>query len=192
MGSARRLGRADALRVASLVLAAMVVVGAVIVVLGLALPREWHVERAVLISATPAEIHTVVSDLERWDEWAQGQDGRGDTVVTLGPVTRGQGARLRWQSPSASGEVTIVESDPARGVVFELRRNTEPSSRAAVRYEPKLATTEVTWTDRGTLEPIWGALMRDFVQTELEAHLQTGLARLKAIVEARAPAAPPP
>ena len=34
------------------------------------LPREWRVERHVVINATPQRVHALLFDLKRWQDWS--------------------------------------------------------------------------------------------------------------------------
>jgi uncharacterized membrane protein len=186
--------RRGMLPVIQIVLLAVLGVALLLVVIGAILPRNWRVERSIMINAPARAVHDAVSDLEHWSEWAQWDRAALSPRNELGEPRSGAGATLRWHGQGRSGETTgevrIVESDPARGVWFEHRLSGAEPSRAALLYAPKPGVTEVTWRDEGELPPIVGGLFLDYFQTRLAEHMNEGLARLKQLVEHGTPATP--
>jgi hypothetical protein len=182
-GSGKRLELPEARRVISIVLGSLVAVALIIATIGAILPRTWSVERSILINAPASSVHEITSDLEYWDDWAE-WDRQDRPVSELGPLRSGTGASLHFSAGGvAAGRVRIVRSDVERGVSFEIELDGGRTSQAAISYTPRLAATEVTWRDTGTLPPIIGPLMRDLVETRLAGHIDVGLARLKDLVE---------
>ncbi|HVZ33177.1 MAG TPA: hypothetical protein VG963_12175, partial [Polyangiaceae bacterium] len=107
--------------------------------------------------------------------------------------------RANRAGEGSTGEVRITRSDPHAGVWFESRTGDGPPSQAVLTYVEHPGVTLVTWQDRGLLPRIVGGLFRDQFQKNLAAHMETGLERLKDLVEHRGPedttdetSAPPP
>lgn len=175
--------------VLQIVLGALIAVALVILGLGALLPRGWHVERSIMIHAPPSAVHAWVSDLRHWPRWAQWNSTALFPQNRVGDPSAGPGATLTWtgtrpgSNEETRGTVRIVESDPARGVAFEIQVQDEPPSSAALRYEPGPGVTLVQWTDRGRLPPVVGGLLLDEYQQRLGRHMEQGLTRLKDLVE---------
>jgi hypothetical protein len=174
-------------RVAQIVIGVLMLTGLLLAGLGALLPRRWHVEQRVLINAPPEAIHTWVADLRHWPEWAQWNQADLAPKNAVSSPSTGEGAKLTWHgrggSDAASGEVRILRSDPVLGVWFEHRTSGSDPSQAQISYVPHPGVTEVVWRDEGLLPPIVGGLFLDLFQKRLERHMESGLARLKDLVE---------
>lgn len=174
-------------RVAQIVIGVLMLTGLLLTGLGALLPRHWYVEESVMINAPPAIIHAWVSDLGHWPEWAQWNQADLAPKNQLSGPSTGAGARLTWYGRGGgeptSGEVRIVRSDPALGVWFENRTSGGEPSKAQVTYVPRPGVTEVIWRDEGQLPPIVGGLFLDLFQKRLGKHMESGLERLKELIE---------
>jgi hypothetical protein len=182
-------------RVFQIVIGVVVLVTLLIVGVGALLPRRWHVEQSILINAPAASVHAWVSDLRRWPRWAQWNQADLWPRDQVGDTSMGTGATLRWYGRAngagevSSGEVKIIKSEQNAGVWFENRTgNASEPSHASVTYVEHPGVTLVTWEDRGSLPPIVGGLFLDQFQKRLAEHMETGLERLKDLVELGDPA----
>jgi uncharacterized membrane protein len=181
-------------RVLQIVIGVVVLVTLLIVGVGALLPHTWHVEQSILINAPATSVHAWVSDLKRWPRWAQWNQADLWPRDQVGEPSAGTGASLHWYGRAngagevSTGEVRIVKSEPTAGVWFENRTgNAREPSRASVTYVERPGVTLVTWEDRGSLPPVVGGLFLDQFQKRLAEHMETGLERLKDLVELRAP-----
>lgn len=165
----------------------------VLVVVGLALPRRWRVERSVVIDAPSTRIHPFLNDLRRWQEWAAWTRELDPQVRNAyeGPQD-GLGAKWSWMGPQMGrGRMEIVATDPAVGLtVDEAIESDEVNAKSVFTYAPVGASTKVTWVDEGTLPPVVGGYFRGMIEELLGGHFEKGLAKLKGLVEALPP--PPP
>ncbi|MEW6434482.1 MAG: SRPBCC family protein [Myxococcota bacterium] len=164
------------------------------VAVGSLLPRQWRVERSVVIAAPPERIHPFLDDLRRWPEWAAWNKEMDSKVVwTYGGPDRGVGARWAWNGPvMGKGRMEIVASDPVKGLrIDEAIESETVNAHARFDFAPEGAGTKVTWIDEGTLPPVVGGFFRGMIEDMLNQHFSTGLAKLKAAVEALPPPAPP-
>lgn len=150
------------------------------------------VSRTVEISAPPARVWELVSDLpgmgafspeNRGGRWVRG-DGPQVGAVFVG--RNGGGAR-RWSTRS-----TVVRSDPAQAFAFDVVSIGLPVARWSYELEPTTAGSRLTesWEDRrGRLLRLVGALLTgvgdraEFTATSIE-HTLT---RVKAAAEADHP-----
>ncbi len=168
---------------------AVVAVAALLLVSGLVLPREWDVEKSILIHADAAHIHPFVDDLQQWSKWAHTTHPDPSLEVTFSGPEHGVGAARHYRGQRAgTGTTTIVRADAQEGVWFESRINSDtPNADGSVKYETRGSSTNVTWRDHGSLPFIIGGFMRDSVERGLDAHMEQGLTRLKDLAEGRTP-----
>ncbi len=166
---------------------AVVVVMASGVMVGVALPRRFSVERSVVIEGPPARIHPYLASLRRWPEWSPWTKERDPQArFSLAGPEEGVGASRSWIGPVVGrGQVAIVEADPRTGVTLEEQVESEtPNAVGRIRYAPEGTSTRVTWTDQGTLPAAAGGFFRGRVERSLGLDMERGLAKLKAQVEA--------
>src|SRR5262245_46587188 len=88
-------------------------------VIGLVLPNHYQLKRSVTISAAPPAVHTFVSDLKKWPDWAPWQDEDPTIKVTYGPKTSGVGASQTWTGKSGDGRLAFTKCDD-QGVAFDM------------------------------------------------------------------------
>ena len=159
-----------------------------VVVVGLLLPREWHVETSVEIEAEVAEIHALVADVERWEAWmfdpaVQPEDMQVETE----PVDGGVGSTILWAGKGSKGAITIVEADPAKGIRWDGKIETdEVNNHGHISYEAlDGGLVRVTLTDEGTLPPVFGGYFVLVMNSGLSQHFTAALGRLEAAAEGR-------
>jgi hypothetical protein len=171
---------------------AMGVVGlvGVAIAVGLALPRTWRVERAIVIEAPTERIVPAISTLRRWQNWAPW--ARTDPKAVhhfVGPES-GVGARWQWTGPTLGpGALTIVAAAPTAVDLEAALASEDVNARQRFTFVPEGDGTRVTWVDEGTL-PRLGGFFTSSVEARLSRQLEVGLSNLKAVVE-REPAPRP-
>ncbi len=148
-------------------------------------PREVHVEREIIIDATPQEIFPYLSDLKKaqvWSPWAEMDPNTENTYTgTMGEV----GSSMKWSSEiTGKGTQTISEIRPFELVKTDLDFEGQGPAVATLNLTPQGAGTKVVWgldADMGN-NPIgrWMGLAMDSM---LGPDYEKGLAKLKATVE---------
>ena len=144
------------------------------------LPSSFSVERTIQIKAPPSTIHPLVGDLKRWPAWEPWAKDDPTIVTRLGTTTRGVGAFQSWTGASGDGELVFTASSPERGVEYDLTFNKSFASRAALRYYPNAAGTEVMWVMQGDVG--WDPVSRYFalaMDAMVGPMFETGLRSLK-------------
>jgi hypothetical protein len=174
------------LKIAGLGFAALVVVLGVV---GLFLPRQWHVEQVVVINATPEHIHPLVNDLKQWPTWAAWNKEM-DPVVKweYGGPSSGVGAWWSWDGPQMGhGKMTITQSDVGSGVWIDemIENDKEVNAKGSITWTVESGGTKVTWVDEGTLPPVIGGYFVGMIESMLNGHFGKGLKNLKAVAEQR-------
>ncbi len=173
---------------------ALVGLAGLIVLIGLVLPRTWHVERSIVINAASHRIHPFISNLHEWQAWSVWSK-------ELDPQVRnsfegeqdGVGAKWSWLGPKMGrGRVEIESSDPRFGVELDEAIESETvNAHGRFSYSAEGKATRVRWQDEGMLPPVLGGYFRGSVEEQLKAAFQTGLEELKRKVEALPPEATP-
>jgi hypothetical protein len=159
-----------------------------LVVVGLFLPRQWHVEQTVVINAGPEHIHPLVDDLKEWQSWAAWTKAMDPEVkYDYSAKASGEGAWWSWAGPKMGrGKMTITKSDQATGVwVDEMIEADEVNAKGALTWTREGEATRVKWVDEGTLPPVIGGYFVGFINKMLAENFQTGLKNLKAVAEKR-------
>ncbi len=170
----------------------VVVVVVVFILVGFSLPKDYSVERSVVIRAEPAAIHTLVGELRSWDRWTPWQEADPTIVTTFGGITAGVGANQSWTGKSGGGELTFTQCSPETGVLYDMSFDEgKYVSIGALDYRVTDGGTEVTWRMAGEMgaNPIsryFGAMMDAMVGPLFEQ----GLNKLKTEAEALPPMEP--
>jgi hypothetical protein len=174
---------------------------AVLVGVGLFLPRTWHVERSVVINASPEHIHPLVNELKAWQSWAAWNNEMDPEVkYEYGGPAAGVGGWWSWNGPKMGhGKMTITKSDVNSGVWVDemIETDSEVNAHGSLTWTQEGGGTKVTWVDEGLLPPVLGGYGVGFIEKMLGEHFQTGLDNLKVQAEKRraeveaAQAAPP-
>lgn len=166
---------------------------AVLVVVGLFLPRQWHVEQTVVINAKPEHIHPLVDDLKEWQSWAAWTKAMDPEVkYEYSAQSAGVGAWWSWAGPKMGrGKLTITKSDVATGVWVDemIETDKEVNAKGSLTWTAEGEGTKVKWVDEGTLPPVIGGYFVGMIEKMLAGNFQTGLQNLKAVAEKRQAAA---
>ncbi len=156
-------------------------------IVGLLLPSQTHVERSILIEASPAEIFPHLDSLRAFNAWSPWAQEAADTRYEFSGPDNGVGARMRWDSEQAgvgSGTQEIVASEPGRRVVTELNFGEQGQGIATWTLSETGAVTRVDWAfDTEFGWDILGRYAGLFLDGLIGAEYETGLQRLKQLVE---------
>jgi hypothetical protein len=173
----------------AIILAVLIVL---FVLVGLTLPKDYNVERSVVIQAEPAVIHTLVGDLNAWEQWTPWVEADPTIKTTFGDKTTGVGASQTWTGDSGSGRLTFTQCSPDTGVLYDMSfEEGKYVSIGALDYKVVGGGTEVTWRMAGEMggNPIsryFAAMMDAMVGPMFEK----GLDKLKSASEAIPPMEP--
>ncbi|GAA5191683.1 SRPBCC family protein [Ferrimonas gelatinilytica] len=162
----------------------LLIVITVLVILGLALPRDFRVYREIEIAAPPESIYPYLNELFLWPLWAPWSDP--NTRFTIGTPASGIGAQQSWEDDSGGGQMTIVASDPRFGIRYEIRYGNSakvyPAQVGFQRVAPE--QTRVYWQMEGEIDsPIVGPFLALLTGTMIGDPFEQGLSKLKWLVE---------
>jgi hypothetical protein len=125
------------------------IVGILIVVVGVGfiLPSQIHVERDIVIDATPAELFPLVSDFNAWDAWSPW--ALRDPNATMEVPGSGLGQTMTWSSENpevGQGSQTITEITAPHYVKTHLDFGEQGLADAAFNLVPEDGQTRVIWS----------------------------------------------
>lgn len=157
-----------------------------LVIVGLFLPRQWRVERSIVVQAPAARIHPLLTNLKRWQEWAAwNKEMDPEVKYEYSGPEEGQGASWSWKGPKMGrGRMVVTRSEADKGLwVDEAIESDEINAHGSLIFAAEGSGTRVTWTDTGTLPPVLGGYFVGQINEMLNSHFQIGLEKLKAAAE---------
>ena len=156
---------------------------------GLLLPDRARITRSITLRAPPEAVFERVANLHRWPEWTAWTTNRfPDLVYRFDGPAQGVGATLIAAGKSSGdGTVRIIRAVPEAGVDYTLDFNHGTQEfDGTLHYASVSDGLRLTWTLEARLggNPLkrWAGLAMETLMAE---DMETGLARLKAQVEAQ-------
>jgi len=175
-------------KIVKILLGVLLTLAVLLVIGGMLLPSEQHVERTVIVEAEPAEVFALVNDFRefnKWSPWAE-YDPEGTRYEFGGPAT-GVGSTMSWSSEHpnvGSGMQEIVDSQPDKMVRTRLVFDGfDTPSYATFELAPTDGGTRVTWSFDANLDNMVGRYMGLMMDQWVGADYERGLERLKELVE---------
>ena len=125
------------------------VIGAVVallIVVGLLLPRHSRVEVSMPVDAPPATVYALVNDFRRVDLWSPRTATDPNARIVFSGPNRGVGATVTWDGVIVgSGTQTIVESRANEHVATTINPGEPGEARTWFDIEREDGKTGVTW-----------------------------------------------
>ncbi|MBT8087731.1 MAG: SRPBCC family protein [Gammaproteobacteria bacterium] len=163
----------------------VLVLVALLVLIGFALPSSHRVAVSTEIDAHAATIFAQINDFRRYALWAPGLDGDPNARVLYSGSNTGVGAIMTWDGPLiGSGTQTIVDSQPFEYVGMLMNGGEPGEARARFDLTPGTGTTIVTWqleVDYGL--NIVGRYFAPMFGRVVARENQVGLEKLKELAE---------
>jgi hypothetical protein len=164
--------------------------GILIFLLSLLLPSKAIIERSGVIDAPMSTVYSQLNNLTSWPAWNPWAAKETAEQLQYSTPATGTGAYYTWigkrGEKQVSGKVTIKESNPQRGVYYNMDFNEMKPVTAAFELKPAAdgKGTAIQWrleTHLGWL-PWWK--LRGFLADRLTGpQLEDGLTKLKDICE---------
>jgi hypothetical protein len=175
--------------------------GLVIVVVVLAIvvatrPSTFHVERSIVITASPESVFAQVNDFHSWAAWSPWEKLDPKMEKTFSGPSAGAGATYAWNSENSKvgqGRMTIERSDLPSSVSVKLEFIKPFTATNTVTFTiiPAGTQTRTTWAmdgHNGFLGKLFHLVMN--MDKMVGGDFERGLAALKSVAEAvRKPAA---
>jgi uncharacterized protein YndB with AHSA1/START domain len=164
----------------------------VVLVLAAGKPDIIHVERTVVIEATPAQVFPHANDLTKYVKWMPWSELDPNQTTEFSDPPAGAGAWYTWSGNNdvGAGRMEIISSTP-ESVVYQVHfiEPFESEAKSTLTLEPSGADqTKVMWSfdqpvDFGTKVM---CVFMDFDKM-LGGDFEKGLGKMKQLVEAEAP-----
>lgn len=164
----------------------LVVIVVALAAFGFLLPSSYSVERSVVIEAQPAAVFPYLNNLRRWEEWTPWTTEKHPKMeMSYSGPEEGVGAKSSWTDPeSGNGELVITQSDPEKGIVYDLLFEGYSKSEGSIQMEENPAGVRVTMTMEGDIgNNPFARYVGLFMDSLLGKDFEEGLAKLKSIVE---------
>ncbi len=158
---------------------------AVLIIIGLALPRHAHIVASQEIDARPATIFALVNDFRRVSLWSPSLASDSNARIVYSGPNRGVGATLTWDGlVLGSGTQIITASLPYQHIATTINSGEPGQTRSWFDFVDTGTTTVVNWTfeaDHGyNLVGRYAALLLTRV---IRRDYEFGLSNLKSIAE---------
>ncbi len=156
-----------------------------LVVVAFFLPRQYRVERSLVIKAAPAAILAPCADLREWRKWGVWYVRDPQIKTTYSTPPTGVGSWVAWESKQeGNGRMTITSLAPTK-IVYSLEfPDYGMKSTGVMELKPEGDGFRLFWSDEGDLgmNPMnrWFGL---FLDKLIGQDFVTGLANLKKLVE---------
>lgn len=160
---------------------------ALFVAVGLLLPSRAHVERSIVLKASPSTVFTVLDGFAQFQKWSPWADLDPAMKITYSGPAEGVGARMDWSGNTRAGKGSqeVLESVPYSRIRLKLSFGDGGDFAATYALAPEGDGTRLTWAFDGDyggslLGRYFGLLSERMVGPDFDK----GLARLKVLVEA--------
>ncbi len=169
-----------------MVLAVLVLAFCIIAAAG---PSEMHVKETVMISASPAEVYSEISNLRTWEEWGAWQTRDTAMVHNYSGAEKGLGAINSWKSKQeGNGSQEIIEAEVGKSMKMEMNfEGVEQASYAAWNLEAQDGGTLVSWTmDQENIDFVSRFFFVIFqIEKNVTKDYRQSLDQLKAFIEGK-------
>lgn len=157
----------------------------VLCLVAFAFPRQYRVERSLVINAKPAAIMAQVADLRAWKTWGAWQERDPGMKMSYSEKSTGVGAWSAWESKQeGNGKMTVTEVTSTK-VTYHLEfPDMGTQSTGSLELMSEGTGQKIIWLDQGDLgmNPMnrWVGL---FLDKMIGPDFERGLANIKQIVE---------
>lgn len=151
-------------------------------------PDKFHIERSILIKASPGDVFAEIEDFKRWTAWSPWE--KIDPTMKRGysGASKGVGTIYTWEGESkvGAGRMEIVSASQASQVQIKLDffKPFQAHNTATFTLSPEGELTQVTWAMFGP-SPLMSKLMGIFFSMDnmIGKDFEAGLSNLKAVCE---------
>lgn len=159
---------------------------ALLALIGLMLPKNFRIERSIVIAAPAGKIYPLIADPHMWPKWGVWNQRDPNMKMDFSGAASGAGAKWSWQSKSeGNGAMEFTAADPDKRIAYQLTfADFGMVSSGALTLSPGTAGTTVSWTNAGEFggNPFmryFGLMMDRMVGKDFDA----GLNNLKQLAE---------
>ncbi|MDH3637817.1 MAG: SRPBCC family protein [Gammaproteobacteria bacterium] len=177
------------MKIVKRLLVVLSVLAILIIAIGVFLPDRAHVERSIIIAASPDKVFPFINnfrEFNKWSPWFARDPAM--KIVFEGPET-GVGSKMSWRSQHAeigAGSQELITSEPNSRVRTHLDFGRQGTATAEFKLIAQGDATQVTW---GFDAEFGWDLIRRYVGLMFDRMIgpdyENGLAKLKSLAETR-------
>lgn len=153
---------------------------------GMLLPDHVEVERSIDVDRPPAQVHALVNDLSRFNEWSPWAARDPQASYRFEGPAAGIGARMHWQGNAevGVGSLSILESEAPGSVLTAVAfEGFDEPALARFDIAARDGGSTVSWRFRSDLRGPTMRWLGLFIGRGVGADYERGLASLKALLE---------
>jgi hypothetical protein len=161
----------------------------ILIIVGLLLPSQQHLETSITINASPRAVFEEVNSFKKWENWSPWSNIDPNATMSYeGPET-GVGCAMYWSSEDpkvGKGSQKIVVSEPYQKIVTQIFvGDCNTNMLASWKFEEQEGgSTKVTWmNDNNSNGKLVNKYLIWYIAYMLEKDYQKGLQALKEYVE---------
>ena len=164
-----------------------------IFVLGLVLPDDLYVERAIVVNAPQERVFSLIADFRNWPQWSPWAEMDPDATFTYSGYEVGQ--TMHWESEHPAvgiGSNTIAYLDPNSEMQFHIELGKDGRGYGRFVLSPADDSVNVVWSVTANLrdgQPWFRKPQMTFMQYLVDldeaigGEYETGLRKLKTVAE---------
>jgi len=165
-----------------------IIIGIIVAILliSLAMPSKYMVEKTTIIKSPPSTVVEYVANLNQYSAWNPWQQMEPAAKKTISGTPKTPGHKYEWEGKKIGvGSLTLNNIDN-KHINFDLEFLKPWKSRAKDNWmlEPwGDGETKVTWQNNGELPWPMGRLMSPMINKNLNQQFEKGLGNLKKVCE---------
>ena len=151
-------------------------------------PSEFHVERSLVIGASPEQVFSLINDLHAWTEWSPYEKLDPKMKKAYSGSESGPGAVYEWQGKGRAGagrmEITKISKPIRVTLAIDFMKPFKAHSTVVFSIVPVEDETIVTWAMDGT-HSFFMKVIAQFIDMDkmIGKDFEEGLLNLKALAE---------
>lgn len=158
-------------------------------------PNTYHVERSATIAAPPQAVYPMIEDFHQWKHWSPWEKIDPAMKTDFSGPESGVGASYHWAGNDEVGEgrMTITDVRPVSEIAIKLEflKPWQATNACKFTIDSVGDSTKVTWAMDGNHNFISKAMGMFMPMAKMIGpDFEKGLASMKSLAEASAPAAP--
>jgi len=158
----------------------------VFVIGGAILPKDFEVERSVVVNAPPAVAFAEINELRGWEAWSPWAERDPTMELTYGDQTAGEGGSYSWTGEDGGGSMKIVKSRAPERIETEIDFGEMGVSHGSWTFAPEGDGTKITWGMKGAIPGLVGGWLSTQMDEWVGADFEEGLANLTPVMEKKA------
>ncbi len=155
---------------------------ALVLTIAALLPANFHIERSIVVNASPQQVYEQVTDLNKYLKWNPWSEIEPKAKNTMGEIISGEGASWSWEGKKiGKGKLTILKADKYTSVETKLEfiEPWESVNYGFWTFTPQAVGTKVVWAFEGTFSYPFERFMYFYIDRKLGDDFDRGLTNLK-------------